>query len=188
MNSCEAEPPMLPVSARPARGRARSDGRRAVRGAHRLVRLVERLAAGVERVGVLHDELAPAHQAETRTHLVAELRLDLIEVDRQLAVRVDRVAHGVGDDFLGRRRVDEVALVAVFDAQQLLAVALPAPRLHPQLGRLDRRHRAARPRRRGSSPRGRSLRASGSSGVRAAGRCRCRRQPYGSCRRTSVTS
>ena len=40
----------------------------------------------VERVAVLHDELTAAHQAEARPNLVAELRLDLIEIDRQVPV------------------------------------------------------------------------------------------------------
>ena len=112
---------------------------RAVGVAHRLVSLVERRRAGVERVRVLHRELAPAHEAEARPHLVAELRLDLVEVDRELPVGVERVAHGIRHDFLGGRAVDEVAVVAVLDAQELLAVALPALRLHPQLARMDRR-------------------------------------------------
>jgi hypothetical protein len=116
---------------------AAEDG--AVGVAHFLVRLVERRRGGVERVRVLHGELAPAHEAEARPHFVAEFGLDLIEVDGELPVRVERVAHGVGDDLLGRRPVDEVALVAVFDPQQLLAVALPAPRLHPQLAGVNGR-------------------------------------------------
>jgi hypothetical protein len=40
----------------------------------------------VERIGVLHQEFARAHHAEARADLVAELGLDLVEVDRQLLV------------------------------------------------------------------------------------------------------
>ena len=36
----------------------------------------------VEGIGVLHQELAAAHHAETRTDLVAELGLDLVQIER----------------------------------------------------------------------------------------------------------
>ena len=108
---------------------------------HRLVGFVETLRGGVERVGVLHQELAAAHQAETRADLVAELGLDLVEIERQLAVALDVAPHDVGDHLFVGRSETEVALVAVADAQQLLAVLLPAPGLEPELGGLDRRHR-----------------------------------------------
>jgi hypothetical protein len=44
------------------------------------------LERGVKGIGVLHGELAPAHDAEARPDLVAELGLDLIEVPRQLPI------------------------------------------------------------------------------------------------------
>ena len=114
---------------------------RAVRHAHLFVDLIERFAIRVKRIRVLHHELAASHETETRTDFVAELGLDLIQIHRQRAVRIDRVAHRVGDDFLGRRRVAELAAVAVFDPQQLLAVDAPAFRFDPQFGRLNRGHR-----------------------------------------------
>jgi len=40
---------------------------------------------GVERVAVLHRELAPAHDAEARPDLVAELGLDLVRNARVAA-------------------------------------------------------------------------------------------------------
>ena len=94
----------------------------------------------IEAVGVLHQELAPAHHAKARPDLVAELPLDVIEVLRQVAVAPDRGAHDVGDLLLVGRAVQHLALVAVADAQHLLAVIIVAPALAPQLGRLDRRH------------------------------------------------
>jgi len=54
----------------------------------------------MERVAVLHQKLAAAHDAETRTDLVAEFGLDLVEMTRQLAIALDLAAHHVGDDFL----------------------------------------------------------------------------------------
>ena len=83
----------------------------------------------------------PAHQTEAGPNLVPELGLDLVEVDRELAIARDLAAHDVGDHLLVRRTETELALVAVLDPQQLLAVALPSPRLLPELGRLHRRHR-----------------------------------------------
>ncbi len=94
----------------------------------------------VERVRVLHDELAAAHQPEARAHLVAELHLDLVEVLRQVAVRAYFAAHEVGHHLLVRRAEAEVAVVAILDAQQLLAVVLPAPALLPELGGDHGRH------------------------------------------------
>ena len=60
---------------------ARSRRRASPRSSRRALRGV-----GVEGVGVLHEELAAAHEAEARPDLVAELGLDLVEVERQLAV------------------------------------------------------------------------------------------------------
>ena len=94
----------------------------------------------VERIRVLHQELAPAHHAEARPHLVAELPLDVVQDLRQFAVRVHRLAEQIGDHLLVGRTVQHVALVPVPDAQHLLAVVVVAPALAPQLGRLDRRH------------------------------------------------
>jgi hypothetical protein len=36
----------------------------------------------MEGVGIFHDEFAPAHHAEARADLVAELHLDLVEIGR----------------------------------------------------------------------------------------------------------
>jgi hypothetical protein len=44
-----------------------------------------------------------AHDAEARPHLVAELGLDLVEVDRQLAVALELAPRDVGDHFFMRR-------------------------------------------------------------------------------------
>ena len=98
------------------------------------------LAVEVDAVGVLHQELAPAHHPEARAHLVAELPLDVVEHLRQLAVRLDRVAHDVGQHFLVGRPVQQVTLVAVAQTQHLRAVILVAAALAPQVGGLDGRH------------------------------------------------
>ena len=45
---------------------------------------------GVKAVGVFHDEFAAAHQAETRPDLITKLGLDLVQIERQLAVGAHR--------------------------------------------------------------------------------------------------
>ena len=107
---------------------------------HGLVRLLHAVDVAVEGVGILHGELAAAHQAEARTALVAELGLDVIEVQRQLAVRLDLGAHDVGHHFFRGRLQREVAAVAVLQAQQFRPHLVPAAGLLPQFGRLHQRH------------------------------------------------
>ncbi len=94
----------------------------------------------VERVSILHEEFAAAHQPEARAHLVAEFPLDVIEIERQVLVRLDVSAEDFGDHLLVGRPVQHVALVAILDAQHLLAIGVVASALAPQLGRLDGRH------------------------------------------------
>src|SRR2546428_494091 len=94
----------------------------------------------VERVRVLHEELAPAHEAEARPDLVPELHLDLIEVLRQITVGADFSPYQIRDHLLVGRAEAEVAVVAVLEPQELASVLLPAPALPPELGRDDRRH------------------------------------------------
>jgi hypothetical protein len=109
---------------------AREDA--AVRLVHVAVFALQVFKRGVEGVAVLHQELAAAHDAEAGANFVAELGLDLIEVNRQLAVALHVTAYDVGDDFLVRRADDEFALVAVLEAQQFRAVLLPAAGFLPQ--------------------------------------------------------
>src|SRR5580704_4467562 len=80
MNSWLRSPPIGPVSARigiafrPARESAQ------VGHEHPVVRTDGARLVEVEGIVVLHQELAAAHHAEARTHLVPELPLDVIEV------------------------------------------------------------------------------------------------------------
>ncbi len=94
----------------------------------------------VEGVAVLHDELTAAHQAEPGPDFVAELGLDLEEVDRQLLVALHDLAHDVGDDLLVRGTEAEVGALAILEAKQLAAVELPSAALLPQLGGLHGWH------------------------------------------------
>ena len=111
-----------------------------VGGVHPVVAEARGVEIAIERIGVLHRELAPAHDAEARPALVAELGLDVIEISRQRAIAAQLLAGDVGDDLFARRLDDEVALVPVLDAHQLGAVLLEPSRLLPELGRLNHRH------------------------------------------------
>ncbi len=107
---------------------------------HLLVRDLQALGVAVEGVRVLHGELAAAHDAETRTALIAKLGLDLVEVDRHLLVRADLGAGDVGHHLFGGRLDDKIALVAIFHAHHLVAHLVPAAGLLPQLGGLHHGH------------------------------------------------
>src|ERR671935_93150 len=62
---------------------------RVVRALVAVEALVQPGLVAVERVGVLHDELADAHQPTTRPRLVAFLRAEVVPGLRQLLVRLD---------------------------------------------------------------------------------------------------
>ena len=102
---------------------------------------VEALLVEVEGVGVLHEELAAAQEAEAGADLVAELRADLVQVERELPPRRDRAAHHVGHGLLGRRRERELAVLAVLEVEEdpLGLVTVPATGLDPELLRLEDR-------------------------------------------------
>ena len=107
---------------------------------HGLVGLEHPGLVRIEGIGILHDELARAHHPEAGTNLVAELGLDVIEVDRQLLVALQFPARDIRDHLFGGRLDHEVALMAVLDAQQVGAVFVPASGFLPQLGGLHDRH------------------------------------------------
>ena len=107
---------------------------------HAVIGLPRAIGVEIEGIGVLHQELAAAHDAEPRAHLVAELPLDVIEVFRQVAIGLHRIAEDLRDLLLVRRPEQHVALVPVLDAQHLRAVIAVAPALLPDLRRLDGGH------------------------------------------------
>ena len=94
----------------------------------------------VERIRVLHQEFAPAHHPEPGPHFVAEFPLNVVEIDRQIPIRLHRLAEDVDNHFLVGGTVQHLPLVPVGDAQHFLAVVVVAAAFLPQLRRLDRRH------------------------------------------------
>ena len=107
---------------------------------HVPVALVRAFGIDVEGVGVLHQELLRAHEAEARPDLVAELPLDLVDRDRQLAVGADDALDEVGHHLLGRRRERVVVGAAILEAEHTGAHRLPAAGGLPELGGLEDRH------------------------------------------------
>ena len=108
-----------------------------------VVRPVRRVQPGlvaIAGVAVLHHELAHPDQAAARPGLVAELRLEVVDDERQLAVAPDDVAQQVGDDLLVRHRQDHVPVRAILEASHLRADGVVAPGLAPQVRRVDDRH------------------------------------------------
>ena len=80
----------------------------------------------VEAVGVLHHELAAAQQAGAGPGLVAVLRLDLVDAQRQVLVRRVQVLDEQREHLLVRRRHDEVVAAPVLEAEHVVAVIGPA--------------------------------------------------------------
>ena len=64
----------------------------------------------------------------------------MVKYLRQLAIRMYRLAEQIGNHLLVGRPVQHIALMAVTDAQHLLAVILVPAALTPQLRGLDRGH------------------------------------------------
>ena len=107
---------------------------------HLVVFFLQRLLGIVEAVAILHDELAAAQQAEARANLVAELRLNLIHVQRQLLVRAQLGAHQRRDELLVRGAKAELVVVAIVQAHALGTVRVGAAGFLPQLFGLQHGH------------------------------------------------
>ncbi len=129
--------PSSPASASGLEAAAREDALVGV--VHVPVAPVRARRVHVERIGVLHQELLRAHEAEARPRLVAVLPLDLVDRQRQLAVGRDDALGDVGEDLLGGRPHRELALGAVLEAEHVRAHHVPAARRAPQLGGLEDR-------------------------------------------------
>ncbi len=104
---------------------------------HDLVGPFGGLFVDVEAVAVLHDELSSAEEACAGADFVAELGLDLEEVEGELAVAFDVVADERGHDLFVGGPDAEVAAFAVLYAEEFGAVVAPALGLFPEFSGLD---------------------------------------------------
>jgi hypothetical protein len=64
----------------------------------------------------------------------------MVDQGRQLAVRMDLIAHQVGHDFLVGHRQHHVVPVLILKAAHLAPIWIPAPGLLPQVRRMHHRH------------------------------------------------
>ena len=93
-----------------------------------LVRPLQPGIVDVEAVGVLHHELPAAQQAGAGPGLVAVLRLDLVDAQRQVLVRRVQVLHEQREHLLVGRREEEVVAPPVDQPEHVVAVVVPAAR------------------------------------------------------------
>ena len=107
---------------------------------HGVVAAVEPFLVGVEAVGVLHVEFTHADEAGAGPGLVAELRLDLVEDLRQVAIAVNVGLHREGDHLFVRGGHHQRALPAVLQPEERLAHGLRAAGGLPKLQRMERGH------------------------------------------------
>ena len=95
------------------------------------MRVVRRLEPGlvdVERVAVLHPELATAQEPGPGPRLVAVLRLDLVERQRQVLVGRVQVLDQQREHLLVRGAEEVVAALAVLEPEEVVAVLGPPVR------------------------------------------------------------
>ena len=145
---------------------------------------------GMEGIGVLHDEFPAPHQPEAGPDLIAELGLDLIKTDRQLAVGAQQVGGQFRHHLLVGGAEAEVPLLAVVQVEHdplAGGVPLPAATAPPELGGLQLGQEGFEGVRRRPSPRARWRRSSGAPARAGAGRRRCQ-VPGDACSRPGATA
>src|SRR5690606_36592929 len=84
---------------------------------HQVVGLLQGILGKMKRAGIFQQEFPGSHYPETRTDFIAELGLDLVEVQGQLLVTIDLVTCQIRDDLLMGRAKTESAIVAILDPQ-----------------------------------------------------------------------
>ena len=84
---------------------------------HLLIGLFQRGLVQVEGVGVLHQKLARAHDAEPGSDLIPHFGLYLVEIKWELLITFNLIPHQAGDDFFVCGAQAKVPRVAVLNAQ-----------------------------------------------------------------------
>ncbi len=106
---------------------------------HGFIAFLRTLIILIKGIGVFHDELAGPHDPEARPYLVAELGLDLVQVEREFLVGMDVVPHDLGDYLLMGGPNDELRALAVRNPQEFFAVQGPPAAFLPYFRGLDGR-------------------------------------------------
>ncbi len=107
---------------------------------HPVVATGEPFFIGIKAVEVLHGELADPEQAGSGAGLVAELGLNLVEEQGQVAVAPDILADQLGNNLFVGRPETQVAVSTVAQGKQPLTEGLVSPSFLPQLQRLEDGH------------------------------------------------
>ena len=71
----------------------------------------------VKAVSVFHHELPSPHDAEPGPDFIAELGLNLVQQDGELAIGFDFLSYDIGDDLLMGGAIAELPAMPVFNAQ-----------------------------------------------------------------------
>ena len=105
-----------------------------------LVADVEPGLVPVGAIGVLHDEFADTDQPATGARLIAPFGLEMVDLHRQLAVRLHDVGEEDTDDLLVRHGQDHVSAVAVLEPAEFRADRVIAAARPPDIRWMDDRH------------------------------------------------
>ena len=106
---------------------------------HCLIGLIRGGFVQIKAVAVLHNEFPAANETEARSYFVPEFRLNLIEIEGQLAVGMHFPAHQVGNNLFVGWTKTVIPVMAIFEPQEFFAIDLPAARFLPEFRGLDRR-------------------------------------------------
>ena len=105
-----------------------------------LVAVVEASRVEITAVAVFHDELANPDQSTAAPRLVAELGLEVVDEQWELAIAAHQVVQQACDHLLVGHGQHHVAPGAVLEAEQFRADLLVPAALAPQVRRLHHRH------------------------------------------------
>ena len=107
---------------------------------HSIIGNVESALIDIEAISVLHVELAHTNQTAAWSRLIAELRLNLVDDEREVAVAVDVRLDHVGQKLFVRGREHKRALSAIVQPEEFAAHCLASTGLVPEFERLQRGH------------------------------------------------
>ena len=108
---------------------------------HRPIRFVGSFSIDVEAVTILHYKFLRTHQTEAWACFVAELSLNLIDIQWQLTIRGNDIGHQIGNFFFRCWTHRHFMISAVLQSKHIRAHRIPATSLLPQFSWLKRGHK-----------------------------------------------
>ena len=103
------------------------------------VGLIQALIGHVEGVGILHREFAATQHTSAGALLIAVLGLNLIQRDREILIGGVHILDRAGKHFLVGRAKQHVCVLAILEAEEVIAVFHPAVGLFIRLARQQAR-------------------------------------------------